>query len=800
MADAKIKITAETSQAQQSIDKLDNSLNNLDSTAKKGASGLDNLGSTAKVAGAAFAALSASIGIRQIVDYSNRWTDLNSRLVNATGSQKAASAAMDSISKSARTTFSDLETTADVFIRNSMALNEMGVSTATQVKVSEALNNAMAVSGARGAQAANALDAFAKSVARGKLDGEAFNSIVSTSPRLIKALADGLGVTTKEFRNMIGQGEITTNKMIPALLKEMGKLQKEAEAMPATIGDAFIVLNNKLFETIGSSKLVVAASGAISKGLLAVADNTGVLVGGAVGLTVAFIALGVSIAGVTASLAAMKVMLITTGVGAIVVGLGMALGYAAEKWGLFGDDAKKANDQAAAATNETFNAVSVLTAEQEKLRRRAVAAADASYSSLGQDLALIQAQNQGRGRSAEIEKVINNERQKLAANHAKMTPEFEKQYRIRLEELQTAKEESKINSIMRNLTLESVGLNSENADLKEINVAMSGLELEFQRQLTVEERDRLKLKFQGVQKSREEKAIREAIAKYERTAPVRRSERVTGGIDLMKQGNPYQEEMKAFEQNQLNLQALKDYYAQQGIDKTQEFKNAELVMEQAHQDRLTDISKNALQARLRAAGVTNQGIIQGQLAIQDTMQRMSLGQMSAAEGSLDVAVKVLGEFGKTSKSAFEASKRLAIAQAMIQTFGAVSAALKGGWMAGGPLGPFTAPIFAAMALASGMAQVAAIKSQQYSGRALGGPVIGGKPYLVGESGPELFTPSTTGSITRNSDLGQSQPVNVNFTIVANDTQGFDQLLASRKGVIQQIISDAMLEKGQRSMM
>jgi SLT domain-containing protein len=106
---------------------------------------------------------------------------------------------------------------------------------------------------------------------------------------------------------------------------------------------------------------------------------------------------------------------------------------------------------------------------------------------------------------------------------------------------------------------------------------------------------------------------------------------------------------------------------------------------------------------------------------------------------------------------------------------------------------------AAAAVAAGMAQVAQVRSLTYSGRALGGPVMGGKPYLVGENGPEMFTPATTGSITRNSDLGQSAPVNVNFTIVANDTQGFDQLLTSRKGVIQQIISDAMLERGQRSM-
>jgi hypothetical protein len=79
--------------------------------------------------------------------------------------------------------------------------------------------------------------------------------------------------------------------------------------------------------------------------------------------------------------------------------------------------------------------------------------------------------------------------------------------------------------------------------------------------------------------------------------------------------------------------------------------------------------------------------------------------------------------------------------------------------------------------------------------------MGGQTYMVGESGPELFTPQGTGSITRNGDLMRGgEPVNVNFTIVANDTQGFDQLLTSRKGVIQQIISDAMLERGQRSTM
>jgi len=32
------------------------------------------------------------------------------------------------------------------------------------------------------------------------------------------------------------------------------------------------------------------------------------------------------------------------------------------------------------------------------------------------------------------------------------------------------------------------------------------------------------------------------------------------------------------------------------------------------------------------------------------------------------------------------------------------------------------------------------------GRARGGPVRGGRPYLVGEAGPELFVPSETGTV------------------------------------------------------
>ena len=70
--------------------------------------------------------------------------------------------------------------------------------------------------------------------------------------------------------------------------------------------------------------------------------------------------------------------------------------------------------------------------------------------------------------------------------------------------------------------------------------------------------------------------------------------------------------------------------------------------------------------------------------------------------------------------------------------------------------------------------------------------------MVGESGRELFIPNQGGQIVSNQDLKQGQPQSaptVNFNISTVDAAGFDQLLASRKGLITSIINNAMNNQG-----
>ena len=83
-------------------------------------------------------------------------------------------------------------------------------------------------------------------------------------------------------------------------------------------------------------------------------------------------------------------------------------------------------------------------------------------------------------------------------------------------------------------------------------------------------------------------------------------------------------------------------------------------------------------------------------------------------------------------------------------------------------------------------------------RASGGPVGGSNAFLVGERGPELFIPNTAGTVVSNEASGSRMGgATVNFNISTVDAEGFDTLLASRRGLITNLISDAMSRQGRR---
>ena len=81
----------------------------------------------------------------------------------------------------------------------------------------------------------------------------------------------------------------------------------------------------------------------------------------------------------------------------------------------------------------------------------------------------------------------------------------------------------------------------------------------------------------------------------------------------------------------------------------------------------------------------------------------------------------------------------------------------------------------------------------------GGAVSKGKPFVVGERGPELFIPNQTGQITQSARGMSGSPVNVNFSINTVDATGFEELLVRSRGTITTLINNAVNERGRAAL-
>jgi tape measure domain-containing protein len=282
----------------------------------------------------AFGALAAVFSVTKLIQYTNTWTDLNSRIEIATGSIGRGAATMDRLDQMARRTYSSLELTAESFLRNSTAMRDLGYSTDQTLDYVEAVNNALVVSGTKGERAESVMNALGKAMALGKLSGDELNTVIGSGGRIAQALADSLGVTTLELRKMGTEGKLTGDVIYQGLTSQLETLREEADSMPATIGDAFVLLNNSILGAVGRFDEMAGASSRVAEAIIWVADAIGdgtisierlLAIAVAMGAymagawVVSFVAAHGAVAALTAGLGLLRTAMIRTGVGALIV-------------------------------------------------------------------------------------------------------------------------------------------------------------------------------------------------------------------------------------------------------------------------------------------------------------------------------------------------------------------------------------------------------------------------------------------------------------------------------------------------
>lgn len=246
----------------------------LNASVSKSTQSIGNQLSELKVLYAAWLSAQAAAGaVAGIAQTADAYANLTAKVKMAVGEGAAFDEAFQGVQDIALRTNTSLEATGQLFAKLAETGKQMGIGQADALRLTETVNQSIQLSGAS-AQASNAaVVQLIQGLQSGVLRGDEFNSIMEQSPRLAKALAEGLGVTTGELRKMAEAGQLSTETVISALTGQAAVIDREFSKLPATIGRAITDLNTQWQIWIGSLDQSTGASAAAAGVIESLAKN-----------------------------------------------------------------------------------------------------------------------------------------------------------------------------------------------------------------------------------------------------------------------------------------------------------------------------------------------------------------------------------------------------------------------------------------------------------------------------------------------------------------------------------------------
>lgn len=225
--------------------------------------------------GGVIGAVAGTALTRGFVQLADSVTVLRNQLALATGSVQQAEVAYSSlfsIAQRSRQSFTELGAT---FASISRATSELGISQGRLLNVTEAIGNAIAISGgsAQGAQAA--LIQLSQGFASGTLRGEELNSVMEQTPRLARAIAEGLGITIGQLRTMGQEGKLTAQAVLGALESQAKVLSGEVASSVTSVAQAMVVLGNAAVEFAGKVDKAGGITQKLSQATIGAANDLG---------------------------------------------------------------------------------------------------------------------------------------------------------------------------------------------------------------------------------------------------------------------------------------------------------------------------------------------------------------------------------------------------------------------------------------------------------------------------------------------------------------------------------------------
>lgn len=237
----RLRVEIDTSQVKKASDSFDNMNKSVNNTEK----GLLSLN---KVIGA----LSLTALTSQLVKYADEFTNINNRLRLSTNSTQELIQAQKELFKISQDTRVSFSSSAELYSKLKTSTDNLNISQERLLKITQTINKAGLLGGGSVESVNVALVQLGQGLASGTLRGDELNSVLENTPRLARAIAEGMNVPLGKIRELAGEGKITAETIIKALESQGIAIDKEFEKVGATIGQAMQTVSNSILFAVGT--------------------------------------------------------------------------------------------------------------------------------------------------------------------------------------------------------------------------------------------------------------------------------------------------------------------------------------------------------------------------------------------------------------------------------------------------------------------------------------------------------------------------------------------------------------------
>ncbi|MDH3377784.1 MAG: tape measure protein [Gammaproteobacteria bacterium] len=239
------------SQVTRSLDQIRRGAANTNQALGRANRGFRQTAKSSASLGQAIGALGGVLAIGRVIAYSDAWTLVQNRIRLVTDSSAELTAVTEQVFKITQEARVPLASTAELYQRIARSAEQLGISQQRVLDVTKSVSKAITISGVSATSATAAIVQLGQGLASGTLRGDELRSVLEQTPRLARAIADGLQVPIGALRELGKAGKLSAEAVIGALESQKDVLDKEFGDINVTIGQAFTNLENSLIRFIG---------------------------------------------------------------------------------------------------------------------------------------------------------------------------------------------------------------------------------------------------------------------------------------------------------------------------------------------------------------------------------------------------------------------------------------------------------------------------------------------------------------------------------------------------------------------